>query len=90
MQTIEIYTTRHCPYGTSAKALLKRKGLPFTEVDIAGNWERRDEMIERANGQSTVPQIFIGAIHIGGSGALHEFERTGELDAFLSGDAVAS
>lgn len=50
MQPIEIYTTRYCPYCASAKALLKRKGLPFIEIDIAANWERRDDMITEGNG----------------------------------------
>jgi glutaredoxin 3 len=90
MQTIEISTARHCPYCTAAKALLKRKGLPFTEIDIAANWERRDEMIERANGHATVPQIFIGPTHVGGSDELQELERSGRLDALLRSDAPAS
>ena len=59
MPPVEIYTTRFCPYCHAAKALLTRKGVAFTEIDLAGNWERRDEMIERANGDVTVPQIFI-------------------------------
>jgi glutaredoxin 3 len=90
MQPIEIYTTRYCPYCSSAKALLKRKGAPFTEIDIAANWERRDEMIERANGRSVVPQIFIGPTHLGGSDELHALERAGKLDALLSGAGRAS
>ena len=85
MPPIEIYTTRYCPYCHSAKALLTRKGAPFTEIDLAGNWERRDEMIERANGRMTVPQIFIGLMHVGGSEDLHELERKGKLDELLAG-----
>lgn len=87
MQAIEIYTTRFCPYCNAAKALLKRKGIAFTELDLAGNWERRDEMIERANGNVTVPQIFIGGMHIGGSGDLISLDDAGKLDQML---AVAS
>ena len=84
MQKVEIYTTRYCPYCTAAKALLKRKDIPFIEIDIAANWERRDEMIERANGSVTVPQIFIGAQHIGGNDDLQALERAGKLDALLA------
>ena len=63
MKEVRIYTARYCPYCASAKSLLKRKGVSFTEIDIGGNWERRDEMIERANGRVTVPQVFIGGLH---------------------------
>ena len=84
MKEVRIYTARYCPYCAAAKALLKRKGIPFTEIDIAGNWERRDEMIERANGRITVPQIFVGADHIGGNDELHALERAGKLDPLLA------
>lgn len=86
MPPVEIYTTRYCPYCVSAKALLKRKKVTFTEIDLAGNWERRDEMIQRANGRVTVPQIFIGKVHVGGSDDLHVLERAGKLDALLAGE----
>lgn len=86
MPAVEIYTTRYCPYCVSAKALLKRKNVAFTEIDLAGNWERRDEMIQRANGRVTVPQIFIGMVHVGGSDDLHALERAGKLDAMLAGE----
>lgn len=88
MPPVEIYTTRYCPYCTSAKALLKRKGVTFKEIDLAGNWELRDEMIQRANGRTTVPQIFIGEVHVGGSDDLHALERAGKLDPLLSGNEV--
>lgn len=84
MPEIEIYATRQCPYCAAAKALLKRKGVAFIERDIAGNWELRDEMIERANGRSTVPQIFIAGAPIGGAAELQELERSGGLDALLA------
>jgi len=86
---VEIYTTRICPYCLAAKRLLTRKNVAFTEIDIAANWEKRDEMIERANGRTTVPQIFIGGHHVGGSDDLHALERAGKLDALLSGAGVA-
>jgi glutaredoxin 3 len=90
MPPVEIYTTRFCPYCHSAKALLKRKGVDFTEIDLAGNWERRDEMIERAHGRVTVPHIFIGRVHVGGSDDLHALERAGKLDALLAGEGQAA
>ena len=79
----EIYTARYCPYCPAAKELLARKGIRFTEIDIAGNWERRDEMIERAGGRATVPQIFIHRVHIGGAADLARLESEGALDALL-------
>jgi glutaredoxin 3 len=66
--------------------LLKRKSIPFTEIDIGGNWERRDEMIEKANGRVTVPQIFVGDVHVGGSDELRALEREGKLDQLLGDD----
>lgn len=84
MPAVEMYTTRYCPYCTSAKALLKRKGVAFKEIDLAGNWELRDEMIQRANGRTTVPQIFIGKVHVGGCDDLHALEHAGKLDPLLA------
>ncbi len=84
MPPVEIYTTGYCPYCHAAKALLKRKGVDFTEIDIGRDWERRDEMIKRANGRMTVPQIFIGPVHVGGSDDLHALERAGRLDRLLA------
>ena len=90
MPAIEIYTIRYCPYCTAAKALLQRKGAAFTEIDLSNDWQRREEMIERANGGMTVPQIFIGATHVGGCDELHALERAGKLDALLAGDEVGA
>lgn len=87
MKEVCIYTARYCPYCASAKSLLKRKSIPFTEIDISGNWERRDEMIEKANGRVTVPQIFIGNLHVGGSDELRTLDREGKLDQLLRNDA---
>jgi len=81
MPIVEIYTTRFCPYCNAAKALLKRKGVAYEEIDIAANWERRDEMMRRAHGQATVPQIFVGDLHIGGNAELQSLDATGKLDA---------
>ena len=86
MKDVLIYTARYCPYCAAAKSLLTRKGVSFTEVDIGGNWERRDEMIEKANGRVTVPQIFVGNLHVGGSDELRALDREGKLDQLLRDD----
>jgi glutaredoxin 3 len=90
MPLIEIYTTRYCPYCHAAKALLKRKGVAFTEIDLGRDWGRRDEMIERANGGMTVPQIFVGSVHVGGNDELHALERAGKLDLLLAGQGLSA
>ena len=89
MPPIEIYTTRYCPYCHAAKALLQSKGAVFNEIDLDRNRERRKEMIQRANGRTTVPQIFIGDLHVGGCDDLHELEEDGKLDRLLAGDEAA-
>ena len=83
MPRIEIYTTRYCGYCQSAKALLTRKGLTFSEIDVTGDREGRSQMIQRANGRMTVPQIFIGATHVGGYNDLYDLDRAGRLDPLL-------
>ncbi len=88
MARVEIYTARYCPYCSAAKALLAKKGVVFTEIDIGGNWEKRDEMIARASGRATVPQIFIDDKPIGGNDALQALERAGRLDALLRGETT--
>ena len=90
MPPIEIYTTRYCSYCRAAKALLTRKGAAFTEIDLGRDRERRREMIERANGGMTVPQIFIGNLHVGGSDELHALEHAGRLDALLTGNEASA
>ena len=84
MSAVQIYTTRYCPYCVAAKTLLKRKGVAFDEIDVGSEAERREEMIQRANGRMTVPQIFIGATHVGGNDDLQALERAGKLDALLA------
>jgi glutaredoxin 3 len=86
---VDIYTTRFCGYCQSAKALLKRKGVPFNEIDVTGDPEERARMVERADGGYTVPQIFIGSTHVGGSDDLHALNRAGELDPLLATEGVA-
>ena len=89
MPLIEIYTTRYCPYCHAAKALLKSKGAAFTEIDVSGSNELRKKMVERANGGYTVPQIFIGDVHVGGCDDLHALDDAGKLDPLLAGDGVS-
>jgi glutaredoxin 3 len=84
MAPIVIYTTPYCLYCVSAKALLRRKGVEFTEIDVAGEPSRRAEMAERAKGLTTVPQIFIGSDHVGGCDELHALEGAGKLDSLLA------
>jgi glutaredoxin 3 len=83
MAEVELYTTMFCPYCTRARALLKRKGVAFTDIDIIDEPVRRDEMIRRAGGRTSVPQIFINGEHIGGSDELVALDRAGELDEKL-------
>ena len=90
MPVIEIYTTRSCSYCHAAKALLKRKGAAFTEIDLDRDRGRRAEMIERANGGRTVPQIFINSVHVGGCDELHALEAEGQLDSLLAGDEACA
>ncbi len=90
MSSVEIYTTRYCPYCHAAKALLKKKGVNFSEIDVGRDRERRTEMIQRANGRTTVPQIFVGAVHIGGCDELHDLEHDGKLDPLLAESKASS
>ena len=83
MAEVELYTTPFCPYCVRARALLERKGVAYTDIDIIGESARRAEMVRRAGGRTSVPQIFIGGEHIGGSDELLELDRNGELDAKL-------
>ena len=84
MAEIEIFTREWCGYCARAKRLLRDKGVAFTDVDIVDHPERRAEMIDRAGGRTTVPQIFIDGRHIGGSDDLMALESAGKLDALLS------
>ena len=82
---IDIYTKFACPFCVRAKRLLTEKGASFTEHDITMGGARRDEMLARAPGAMTVPQIFIGETHVGGCDDLHALEAAGKLDALLAG-----
>jgi glutaredoxin 3 len=85
MAEVEIYTTPLCPYCWRAKRLLGQKGVAFVEIDLWQHRERRAEMIERAGGRTTVPQLFVDGRAIGGADELAALERSGELDALLGG-----
>lgn len=83
MKPVEIYTTPWCPYCHAAKALLRKKGVAFSEVDVSQDPDLRDSMTRRAGGVRTVPQIFIGGQHIGGCDDLHDLDHEGRLDPML-------
>jgi glutaredoxin 3 len=88
MASIEIYTTPYCSYCDAAKELLRSKGVDFVEINVAGSRELRTHMVERAGGRMTVPQIFIGATHVGGCDDLYALEDAGGLDPLLNGGAT--
>ncbi len=83
MAKVEMYTTIFCPYCSRARALLQKKTVAFLDIDIGDEPERRAEMVQRAGGRSTVPQIFIDGEHIGGCDDLVALDRTGRLDRKL-------
>lgn len=85
--SVVLYTTRFCPYCTRAKRLLDSKGLGYEEINIDGSAEKRQEMLQRANGSHTVPQIFIGDRHIGGCDELYALEHQQHLDTLLQPQA---
>ena len=85
MAQVEIYTKAFCPYCARAMNLLSSKGVTPEETDITMDRGKREEMSQRANGRTTVPQIFIDGAHVGGSDDLAALERDGKLDAMLAG-----
>jgi glutaredoxin 3 len=85
MPRVEIYTKAFCGYCVRAKRLLEAKGVDFEEYDITMGGPKRLEMLQRAHGRTTVPQIFIGDRHVGGSDHLPALERDGRLDPLLGG-----
>lgn len=84
MRPVEIYTSPLCGFCHAAKRLLGRKGVNFAEIDIFVQPDRKSEMIRRAGGGRTVPQIFVGGQHIGGCDDLYALDRAGKLDALLA------
>jgi glutaredoxin 3 len=88
MVDVTIYTRMMCGYCSAAKRLLDRKGVTYTEHDASFSPELRREMIERANGGSTFPQIFVGGVHVGGCDDLHALDAQGRLDGLLATGAL--
>jgi glutaredoxin 3 len=84
MKPVEIYTSPLCGYCHAAKRLLAKKGVTFTEYDVSRDPSLRAQMMQRANGSRTVPQIFVGTTHVGGSDDLHALDHAGKLDALLA------
>ncbi len=84
MKPVTIYTKDYCPYCRRAKELLTQKGVDFEEIDVTKDPEGQKAMTVRANGRSTVPQIFIGEQHVGGCDDIHALEAAGKLDAMLA------
>jgi glutaredoxin 3 len=87
---VEIYTRPGCGYCSAAKSLLTRKNAAFTEFDVAVDPNWRAEMVQRANGGATFPQIFIDKQHVGGCDDLYALDREGKLDGLLIGPKVSS
>lgn len=84
MSQVEIYTSMMCGFCYRAKALLKAKNVAYTEISVGLNPIRRAEMIERAGGARSVPQIFVGGAHIGDCDEIYRLESLGKLDAILA------
>jgi glutaredoxin 3 len=84
MAQVEIYTRMFCGYCSAAKRLLDGKGVAYEEHDLSLGGAKRAEMIERTNGRSTFPQIFIGGVHVGGCDDLHALDDAGKLDPMLA------
>ena len=84
MQPVVIYTTSSCPYCHAAKELLRHKGAAFEEISVDGDRAGQAAMAQKAGGRSTVPQIWIGATHVGGCDDLHDLDAAGRLDPLLN------
>ncbi len=84
MKIVEIYTSPFCGYCSAAKRLLTQKGVSFKETNVTLSPARRQEMMQRARGRRTVPQIFVGQTHVGGYDELSALERSGKLDTLLA------
>lgn len=84
MQAVEIYTSPLCGFCHAAKRLLNQKGVAFSEINVLTNPDRKPEMIQRSSGVRTVPQIFVGDLHVGGCDDLFALERAGKLDQLLA------
>jgi glutaredoxin 3 len=89
MAAVTVYTRPLCPYCVRAVSLLKKKGVAFEEIDAGFDAAKKHEMVQRANGAKTFPQIFIGDIHVGGCDEMMALERAGKLDAMLQDQGAA-
>jgi len=85
MPKVTIYTTPFCPYCVMAKRLLAKKSVSFEEIDVSGDPGKREALRHKAGGVGTVPQIWIGASHVGGCDDLYALDQAGELDKLLAG-----
>jgi glutaredoxin 3 len=83
MAKIVIYTTQFCPYCVQAKRLLKQKGVAFDEIDVSNDPQGREDMVRKAGGRMTVPQIFVDDAWIGDCDGIYALDRAGKLDALL-------
>ena len=83
MKPVKIYTTPYCAFCVKAKRLLAKKQVPYEEIDVAGNDSLREKLVQQT-GRMTVPQIFIGERHVGGSDDLYALDEEGQLDTLLN------
>jgi glutaredoxin 3 len=84
MRPVTLYTTPFCGYCAAAKRLLSSKGVAYEEIDVSADPDRRAEMQKRSNGGRTVPQIFVGDVHVGGFDDMNALDRAGKLDPLLA------
>jgi len=84
MSKVLIYTGPSCPYCVAAKTLLKNKNVSFEEINLGEQTDKMNEMLQKSGGRRTVPQIFIGETHVGGSDEFHALEKTGKLNSLLN------
>ena len=84
MSKVLIYTGPSCPYCVAAKTLLKNKNVSFEEINLGEQPDKMNEMLQKSGGRRTVPQIFIGETHVGGSDERHALEKTGKLNSLLN------
>jgi glutaredoxin 3 len=89
MAKVEMYTTMWCGYCARARNLLQRKGVDFEDIDVEADTAKRTEMVQRAGGRTTVPQIFIYGVQVCGSDELAALERAGKLDPLLEANGVS-
>lgn len=85
---VTMYTTTFCPFCVRAKALLKRKGVPVTEINVDGDMQARQALVQKTGGLRTVPQIWVGTVHVGGYDELNALDRRGSLDPLLEAQGI--